>query len=199
MNNNLTCSKSRHSKPPFRGQKGKCSWCGTTDIPKGRSTWCSQECVDEYLMRSSSEFIRRKVYQRDKGICALCGCDSDAEYRAWHERRNTASALAARLINGHRFNVDFRNGRWEFRDTAHPDWKEEKQFRESIIKKYAPGKWTKGRVSGWDADHIIPVAEGGGECNIDNFRTLCHPCHKSVTAELKKRLAFARKIKSASK
>jgi 5-methylcytosine-specific restriction protein A len=39
----------------------------------------------------------------------------------------------------------------------------------------------------WDADHIVPVIEGGGECGIDNIRTLCIPCHKTVTAELNRR------------
>lgn len=33
----------------------------------------------------------------------------------------------------------------------------------------------------WDADHIIPVKDGGGLCGIDNIRTLCIPCHKKKT------------------
>eukprot|EP00976_Prorocentrum_cordatum_P075602 1181956-Prorocentrum_minimum.AAC.10 len=24
----------------------------------------------------------------------------------------------------------------------------------------------------WQADHIVPVAEGGGECDLNNYRTL---------------------------
>jgi 5-methylcytosine-specific restriction enzyme A len=35
----------------------------------------------------------------------------------------------------------------------------------------------------WDADHIIPVKEGGGQCGLDNIRTLCISCHKKVTKE----------------
>jgi 5-methylcytosine-specific restriction protein A len=31
---------------------------------------------------------------------------------------------------------------------------------------------TRIRKSLWDADHILPVAEGGGECDLDNIRTL---------------------------
>ena len=49
-----------------------------------------------------------------------------------------------------------------------------------------------GRSTYWDADHIVAVAEGGGECDLDNYRTLCIPCHKGVTAALKRRLAAAR-------
>jgi len=44
------------------------------------------------------------------------------------------------------------------------------------------------RRSLWDADHILPVAEGGGECDLDNLRTLCLVCHRRVTAELRERL-----------
>jgi 5-methylcytosine-specific restriction protein A len=44
------------------------------------------------------------------------------------------------------------------------------------------------RRSLWDADHIQPVAEGGGQCDLDNLRTLCLPCHREVTADLRRRL-----------
>ena len=40
----------------------------------------------------------------------------------------------------------------------------------------------------WDADHILPVAEGGGECDLDNIRTLCLICHRRQTQELRHRL-----------
>jgi len=33
----------------------------------------------------------------------------------------------------------------------------------------------------WDADHIIPVKEGGGRCGLENLRTLCLRCHKIIT------------------
>ena len=44
------------------------------------------------------------------------------------------------------------------------------------------------RSSLWDADHILPVAEGGGQCDLGNLRTLCLPCHREVTADLRRRL-----------
>ncbi|KAL0784093.1 hypothetical protein Bca101_000338 [Brassica carinata] len=34
----------------------------------------------------------------------------------------------------------------------------------------------------WHADHIIPVYRGGGECRLENMRTLCVACHADVTA-----------------
>lgn len=53
------------------------------------------------------------------------------------------------------------------------------------------GEWGLTRMSRsslWDADHIVPVAEGGGECDLSNIRTLCLKCHRLATAELRKRL-----------
>ena len=44
------------------------------------------------------------------------------------------------------------------------------------------------RRSLWEADHCLPVAEGGGQCDLDNLRTLCLPCHREATADLRRRL-----------
>lgn len=48
-------------------------------------------------------------------------------------------------------------------------------------------EWKSGsRKSLWDADHIVPVVEGGGECDLSNLRTLCLRCHRLHTAELRR-------------
>jgi 5-methylcytosine-specific restriction enzyme A len=44
------------------------------------------------------------------------------------------------------------------------------------------------RKSLWDADHVVPVAEGGGQCDLSNMRTLCIQCHAAATAALRNRL-----------
>ncbi|HEY4050500.1 MAG TPA: HNH endonuclease [Acidobacteriaceae bacterium] len=44
----------------------------------------------------------------------------------------------------------------------------------------------------WDADHILPVVEGGGECDLENIRTLCLRCHRLSTLELRARLISKR-------
>ena len=46
----------------------------------------------------------------------------------------------------------------------------------------------KSRRSLWEADHILPVAEGGGQCDLDNLRTLCLLSHREETARLRLRL-----------
>ena len=61
------------------------------------------------------------------------------------------------------------------------------RLRLSLLAKWGLQRLT--RRSLWDADHILPVAEGGGECDLDNLRTLCLVCHRRVTTELRRRLA----------
>jgi len=51
----------------------------------------------------------------------------------------------------------------------------------------------RGRKSLWDADHVIPVIEGGGECDLSNMRTLCLKCHRKHTTELRERMRKAQK------
>src|SRR5882757_501725 len=64
--------------------------------------------------------------------------------------------------------------------------------REALMRHW--GLKTRVRKSLWDADHILPVAEGGGECDLDNIRTLCLRCHRSVTMQLRERIRSAKVV-----
>lgn len=135
-----------------RGPNGRClcRQCGT-EVPKGRRTFCSSTCVDEWLIRNNTEAVRSKLFQRDKGICRLCGIDT--------------VKLRAEIITG-----------WNSPD-----------YRERAARARELG-FDPGRLTWWDADHIVPVAEGGGGCGLDNYQTLCLPCHKRETRALRRRL-----------
>lgn len=37
----------------------------------------------------------------------------------------------------------------------------------------------------WEADHILPVSQGGGCCGLENLRTLCIRCHRIETSKLR--------------
>jgi len=65
------------------------------------------------------------------------------------------------------------------KDKRKLDWAARKQFEKD---------WG-GRRHLWDADHIVPVVEGGGECDLSNMRTLCLKCHRAATAQLRARRA----------
>ncbi len=41
----------------------------------------------------------------------------------------------------------------------------------------------RSRKTFWDADHRVEVVEGGGECGLDNYETLCLWCHKRKTIQ----------------
>lgn len=105
--------------------------------------------------------MRFVLQQRDKGVCALCGVDTVA-------LKEEYETIRARLKQSHTY--QFQEG-----ETA------------DFLKAHGI-PWGRTSSDWWDADHITPVIEGGGECGLDNYRTLCIPCHKKVTKELHARM-----------
>jgi len=136
----------RRALPKGPNGRNLCRWCNL-EVPKGRSTFCSTWCVEEWRLRSDPGYIREKVLERDRGVCAGCGVDCLHAERQLKRLRG-----AARL-------------------KASLDW----------------GLRAASRKTLWDADHIVPVVEGGGECDLENIRTLCLKCHRAATAELRER------------
>jgi len=57
-------------------------------------------------------------------------------------------------------------------------------------KKTVSRYWSRGEL--WQADHIIPIADGGTN-HPDNIQTLCTACHKVKTAQQAKDAAEGRK------
>ena len=56
----------------------------------------------------------------------------------------------------------------------------------------------------WEADHIVPVSEGGGLCGLEGYRTLCkgrgtNNCHGKVSGELRKRLNERKRLQQLQK
>lgn len=68
-----------HRKPdmPFWDvPKGRCRWCGDfiwneDEQLNLRKHW-HEHCVDAYKEAAWPTYARKKVYHRDKGICAVC-------------------------------------------------------------------------------------------------------------------------------
>ena len=60
---------------------------------------------------------------------------------------------------------------------AHREWTRSKPPASDRAARKA---WRAARPK-WEADHIVPVADGGGECGLENYRLLCRPCHVQVT------------------
>lgn len=138
--------------------KRPCRGCGG-EVPKGRMTWCGNECRDKHYMALSS-YARRKVFERDGGLCALCGADA---------------GLAQRIIN----RLWWKYGRRASDEVA----------RRAICAAWGVSSWSWSPTL-WEADHIVPLAEGGTN-ELGNYRTLCLPCHKNETRALRRRLSRA--------
>lgn len=81
------CTKRRLPLAPFTGA---CRWCAGAIVPP-RRTFCSAACVHEHRLRSDNRYMRDCVYQRDRGICAVCGVDGKA---VGHDLRACSSAAA---------------------------------------------------------------------------------------------------------
>jgi 5-methylcytosine-specific restriction endonuclease McrA len=167
--------------------------CGR-EVVRPRLNWFSGACISAWKLRNDPATIRRAVFRRDRGICAICSCDCEAE----------AAKQRATIT--------------EWRDIARTA--AEKHFEAGMLPEpppYGPGEprpqgepwiwywtdhWLKERVQSvkwtpyghaWEADHIVPVVEGGGQCGLDGYRTLCLKCHKVETAKLRKRIAERRR------
>lgn len=108
--------------------------CGQP-VPEGRRTFASDECVHGWKIKTQPAYVKQCVWERDHGICALCGADTEGWLGLTNERRQ----------------------RRQYWHSNHGDW---------------------------HAHHIVPVCEGGGECGLEGYQTLCCACHKCLTAEL---------------
>lgn len=145
----------------------KCRWCGL-DVhrlsPK-RRTFCSDECVHEFSLRSSSSYMRQYIAKRDKYKCQICGLDCKGFLRHLHQWVKEKMA-----------------------GIAYSEWsKRRKEFETEYFAQHGM-EWvnTNNRSTFYDIDHVVPVILGGGQCGEDNLRTVCLSCHRKETAKLRK-------------
>lgn len=160
-------------KKLHKAERGRCKWCGervyrvnknghvVVDLRRmwhlGRTVHPDAEpepdCLREYSAQGFT--FRDQVGLRDKGVCASCGRDCEAERRAWESLRPSKAWDAEDA-------ADWYSKAFEERDAEHREWLEQEPV-------------------GWQADHIVPL-EDDGEHLLANAQTLCGPCHVVKTA-----------------
>lgn len=162
---------------------GHCTWC-KKKIKQGRKgrLWCSDACVDAFKCANWPQHVRKELEKRDKGVCQKCGTDT--------------AAMKALLKS-------LRQLGWDYGLCHLASW-----LGKPIVSKAKIWKpWSyracqcvfciaireAEHLARWEADHSLPVIEGGGQCDLDGYRTLCVPCHKQETAKLAARRAQQRK------
>lgn len=167
-----------------RGPTGRalCRRC-SQEVPRGRQTFCGPACVHEHKIRANPGYVRRCVEARDQGVCRLCGVAAQ-QWRDAYEARIAAIRRAEH--------------RWLWRPLP-------RRIVDRAVRRFAAireaahhrlaalGIHRTGHL--WEADHIVPVVEGGGECGLDGYRTLCRACHRRETAALAARRAHAREAR----
>ncbi len=121
-----------------------------------------------------------------KGICRWCGGECSGRRKTWCSRK---------CVNAYALRSDPRAVRRALRkrdkgvcaecglDTIalKRQLKGCVEVQRAILYPYGFIRPKDIKRSLWDAAHIVGVAEGGGCCDLDNYRTLCVPCHRKET------------------
>lgn len=192
----------------------KLCYCGCgREVAGERRTSFDASCYRKWAEVHSPATVRRLVKERDHGVCATCGVDTEARARQAESERRLIFWLARRHADDL-----YARGELEMFPGFTPSQKKYAAYRIAsgeAVHRFADtyswaehwtveemrarfGEFRSGSGHTWEADHIVPVVEGGGECGLENYRTLCLPCHRIATAALAKRLA-ARRREEATK
>lgn len=142
-------------KPEFwnsheRGPNGRllCRVCGQ-EVPKGRQRWCSRECVQLYKIKNDPATARQAVWERDKGICQVCGLHIALIENLFQALRSGPMKPPGML-----------NRVWSKVDPYDARWKWNRNDAKEFIEKELGIKFG-GQGHLWEMDHIVPVVEGG--------------------------------------
>ncbi|WCJ35882.1 SWI/SNF-related matrix-associated actin-dependent regulator of chromatin subfamily A-like protein 1 [Euphorbia peplus] len=117
--------------------------------------FCKLSCYEEYRMRTSSRFLRQELFQIEHGICSNCQLDC-------HQLVENIKPLSPKK-------------RRAYIEKVAPNVANRKRLINKLVESPSEG-------NAWHADHIVAVYRGGGECRLENMRTLCVACHYDVTA-----------------
>lgn len=178
-----------------------CRWCGAP-LPPRRTLWCGNAHRDLFALLSQGGLQRAAVFARDRGVCSACGLDTELLRQAWRQ-------VCSQAV--HDFSADYQalaKAVSRQRDASGRHYVGEAELRARYKQRKADeaarlaALGFKGAESGhfWEADHVVPVIEGGGVRHgmtadqlLANLRTLCLRCHRAATAALAARRATARR------
>ncbi len=135
--------------------------CGQP-IPPGRKTYAGPLCHGRWRNKHHKHRdARNSLFMREGGVCAECGTDTMALRSAYIQSLHTR----------------FPDMMPALMDELHPELR--------------PHSYPSLRHSWWQADHVVPIIEGGTS-RPEDYQTLCIPCHKSETRSLQCRRAEKR-------
>ncbi|KAM1081096.1 hypothetical protein EV1_015507 [Malus domestica] len=116
--------------------------------------FCQLSCYEEYRIRTSNRSLRHELFQLERGVCTICQLDC---HKLVEHLRPLSLAMRRQYI-----------------ENFAPRVATLKKPLDRLVKDPKEG-------NAWHADHFVPVYRGGGECRLENMRTLCVACHRDVT------------------
>jgi len=173
--------------------------CGKL-VPERNSKYCSQECSAEFYAKHNQAGLREYVFKRENGKCQLCGFKNQSfpipspvfpefpnepKRPGWFGGENGKSLHRKAMIAYHKeLKV------WEEKKHV---WLDSEEYTQAIIAhNKANDEWGNKHDAWYSslkhkrsfvADHIIPVALGGPEFDLNNVQLLCEVCNKKKTAK----------------
>ncbi len=161
-----------------------CRHCLTTEVKRPRKTFCSDDCIHEWKVRTQSGYAAKWVLVRDCGVCSACGLDCVQLLQSLKVLRSQERLrILGQKVTHHCLILSG--------DATLPRLNE----RLDELGLVGGRRLLSKRL--WDVDHIIPVSEGGGGCGLANLRTLCWRCHQNETTALAGRRALSRRSRTA--
>ena len=124
------------------------------------------------------------MFERDGGICALCGFNAvraETEFREALSRR-IGPGLTHASLSGCRVVRYELEGRLSVCRIFEPVPLPADLIAEIAERHGQPTSAYRPRKSLWEVDHIQPVSQGGAWHDMSNLRTLCPGCHIRKTA-----------------
>jgi len=156
------------------------------EVPPGRRTWCSEECVHQYRLQAHWNYARQHLRMREKGVCQVCGTDT-RKLKSGLMKLWKVAVQIGRTYRLHKNLYCFAEytvlaGQYA-QMTRELSGRGFHGFVPELPKSWRPRKAWKEPSDLWEADHVVAVVEGGTH-TPDNLRTLCQPCHKQTTRAL---------------
>ena len=169
-------------------------------IPKPpRRNWFSNACVAWWRERNDPGYIRQQLLKRDKGICTECKVDCTAiqnsvQHAKFVLRCSPPDSGNCKFRKNRSWNSPFLRDKYARALAIWQRWQHKRlQAARNRLERFRAQGWDLHRKTMWDAEHSVPVVEGGGQCALDLIITLCTTCHKKSTKALAKRRAERRR------
>ncbi|CAE7540133.1 smrc-1 [Symbiodinium sp. CCMP2456] len=144
--------------------------------------FCGGPCRARYFGKRSGASLRRQLFELERGVCQRCGLDC---HGLWQNLKSSNSSWLEELQKQNRMAAESKSAQSAAMHTLL-----------SYLTRFdseSPDDFNLTEGSLWQADHILPVWQGGGACGLENLQTLCASCHNLKTSEeTKQRAAKAR-------